>query len=355
MTGFSNIHNLSYMKKRVALKDIAGELGVSTALVSYVLNGKDKEARVGKEMVRKIKQTAKKLNYQPNLIARGLKYGRTNTLGLIVADISNPFFASLARIIENEAGRLGYTVIIGSSDENVQKAGNLIETFLARQVDGLIITPVDGFQPKLKDLQSRNVPSVLIDRSFSRSEGHVVMIDNQEISKKAVELLIKNCYRKIGMIAYETRLSHMVKRVEGYKLALKENGIAFNEELLKKVSFEIMDEEVDESIHDLLFNKSIDGLFCATNSISIAALKVINKLNIKVPDQLGIVCFDQSEAYDFFYSPITYVKQDMDGIGGSAVRLLLSQLEMSNMELQKVSVPASLIIQDSSGGLAGRS
>ncbi len=113
----------SQLKKRVSMKDIAEAAGVSTALVSYVLNGKEKESRVGEEMAKKIKVIARELNYQPNHVAKSLRSGKTHTIGLIIADISNPFFANIARVVEDEAKRSGYTVIIGSCDENAINRG----------------------------------------------------------------------------------------------------------------------------------------------------------------------------------------------------------------------------------------
>src|SRR5579859_5365370 len=126
------------MNKKVLLKDVAEHLGVSIALVSYVLNNKEKEARVGEEMAKKIRQAAIDLNYQPNYIAKSLQSGKTNTIGLIVADISNPFFSSIARIIEDEAMKQGYVVIFGSSDENAERSMRLIDVFVNRGVDAFI-------------------------------------------------------------------------------------------------------------------------------------------------------------------------------------------------------------------------
>ena len=123
----------------MSLKDVAQKAGVSTALVSYVLNGKEKEGRVGKEIASKINQIARDLNYQPNHLAKSLRSGKTYTIGLVIADISNPFFANIARIVENEARRLGYTVICGSSDEEADTSWELIKVLISRQVDGLII------------------------------------------------------------------------------------------------------------------------------------------------------------------------------------------------------------------------
>src|SRR5205085_9380454 len=127
------------MIKKPSLKDIAQKVGVSTALVSYVLNNQ-KEGRIGKEVAQKIRDTATELNYRTNQIAKSLKTNKTFTIGLIVADISNPFSSGLARKIEEEADRNNYTVIFGSSDENAIRSNKLIDTFLNRQVDGLIIT-----------------------------------------------------------------------------------------------------------------------------------------------------------------------------------------------------------------------
>ncbi len=339
------------MTKKVLLKDIAKEVGVSTALVSYVLNGKAKEARVGDEMAKRIKKVAKKLNYQPNLIARGLKSGRTKTLGLIVADISNPFFSMLARFIENEADRHGYTVIIGSSDEKLDKSQKLIDTFLNRQVDGLIIAPVEGSRNQINALNRMHIPVVLVDRSFSDKDLNAVMIDNRNASFKAVQLLLEKGYKKIGMISYDTSLSHMQNRIAGYKDALRESGIEVNEKLIRKVSYDSFTNDVFGSLDYFLKAKKplVDALFLATNSISIAALKYINGLNIKVPDALGLVCFDESEAYDFFYSPVTYVKQEMPLIGEKAVNLLMKIIEQKTNNREWCVVPANIIVGESSG------
>lgn len=333
------------------MKDIAARVGVSTALVSYVLNGKEREARVGIEVAKKIKKIAKELNYQPNLIARGLKFGKTKTLGLIVADISNQFFATLARIIENEAGSRGYTVIIGSSDEKIDKSGKLIETMLSRQVDGLIIAPVDGSKTQIQNLRRKNIPVMLIDRSFSVKDLNVVTIDNQNASYEAVSLLIQNGYKKIGMIANNTTLIHMQDRIDGYKKALSDGGLKFDARLLKKVSYDNTALEVEQALAGILQNSwpLADAFLFATNSISVYALKYIRRLNISVPDQLGLICFDESDAYDFFYSPVTYINQNLEKIGKNVVQIIVDQIEQSQSPKSKRIVNATITIRQSCG------
>src|SRR5437867_1925426 len=145
------------MEKRISLKDIAQKVGVSTALVSYVLNNQ-KEGRIKKEVAQKIRDTAKALNYRTNQIARSLKMSKTFTLGLIVSNISNPFSSGLARIIEDEADKHKYTVIFGSSDENATKFSKLVDTFLNRQVDGLIVAPPEGAEAEITYLQQQGIP-----------------------------------------------------------------------------------------------------------------------------------------------------------------------------------------------------
>ena len=191
--------------KKVSLKDIANKVGVSTALVSYVLNNQ-KEGRISKEVAQKIRDTAKRLNYRTNQVAKSLKTNKTYTIGLVVADISNPFFSSLARIIEDAADQNNYTVIFGSSDENPKKSGKLMETLLNRQVDGLIISPPQNSESQIEYLIEEDIPFVLIDRYFPAIKTNYVAIDNYKAAYKAVKHLIDTGRTKIGMITYESSI-----------------------------------------------------------------------------------------------------------------------------------------------------
>ncbi|HVX28163.1 MAG TPA: LacI family DNA-binding transcriptional regulator [Parafilimonas sp.] len=337
------------MEKKVALKDVAQHIGVSAALVSYVLNGKEKEARVGADMAKRIKKAAAELNYQPNLIAKSLKMGKTKTIGLIVADISNPFFSTIARIIEDEAKKHGYVVIFGSSDESAEKQLDLIDVFSTRLVDAFIIAPAAGTEEQIENIIRRGVPVVLMDRFFPGLKVDCVHINNYNASYKAVKQLIKNGRRKIGMLAYDTAQSHMQDRKQGYKAALKENNIRFKKEWLIEASYQHIEKDVAAKLKSLLKPLQVDALFFATNSLAVAGLKEINKLGIKVPDDLAIISFDQSEAFDFFYSPVTYVSQSLTDIGNETVRLILNRLNNKSKKNSDVIVEAKLIVRESCG------
>jgi len=219
------------MKKKTSLKDIAKEAGVSIATVSYVLS-KQENSGVSVEVSDRIKAIAKKLNYRPNQIAKSLQSGKSHTIGLVVADISNPFFAQIARIVEDQAKKHGYTVVFGSSDEKASKSNDLITFLWNRQVDGFIITPAEGSEGQIQLLMEQNVPFVLIDRYFPEIDTNYVAIDNYKAAYDATKELMANGKKRIAMVAYCSELQHMRERVQRYKDAL---GVDFRDELLQRV------------------------------------------------------------------------------------------------------------------------
>lgn len=335
------------MKKKVSLKDIAKEVGVSIATVSYVLS-KRKNSRVSDQMTERIEQVAKKLNYQPNQIAKSLRSGKTYTIGLIVADVSNPFFANIARIIEDEASKFNYNVIFGSSDEKAEKSLHLIQFLSNRQVDGFIIAPSEGSESQIKDLKEQHIPFVLIDRCFPEIPTNYVIIDNFKASYNAVNRLISTGNKKIGMIAYANTLYHMKERIRGFKTAMEENGVSVASEWLKTINFSNMKTEVETAIDSLLSGEnSVESIFFATNTLAIHGLKYINELNLKVPDNVTIVSFDQGEAFDFYYCPLTYVKQPLVALGENAVRILVEQIANPEIKEQKKYLNAELVVRES--------
>jgi len=337
-------------QKKVSLKDVADHVGVSTALVSYVLNNKEKKARVGAEIAEKIREAALALKYKPNLIAQSLKSGKTNTIGLIVADISNPFFSTIARIIEDEAKKHGYIVIFGSSDESAEKSQDLIDVFLNRQVDAFIIAPAADTGDQVHRLKEMNIPFVLIDRYFPDIETDSVHIDNSKAAFQAVEHLIRLGRRKIAMVCYDLELPHLLERRNGYAKALKAHDIAVKKNWFVKASYQNISEDVAGGLHKLLFPKpQIDAIFFATNSLAVEGLKKINAFGIKVPDQVGIISFDETDAFDFFYSPVTYVSQSVSDMGREAVKLAISRINDSSGAFKNVVVETKLVIRDSAG------
>lgn len=331
--------------KRVSIKDIAEKVGVSTALVSYVMNGLEKEKRVGAGVVERIREAARELNYSPNQIARSLRKGSTRTIGLIVTDIANPFFGNMARVIEDEAGKLGYTVIFGSSDEDSDKMRRLLDTLIYRQVDGFIIVPAENSENQIRNLLERHIPVVLVDRYFEEVETSYVVLDNFEASYFAVNRLIRKGYQRIGMVAYHSSLVHMKERVRGYDAAMTENGLEKNIRI-GRVSYNAVKADSEVILADFMKGEDrIEALFMATNSISLSCLYYINRNGIRVPDELTLIGFDGNEAFDFFYYPLSFVEQPVADIGRKAVQILAAQMEGST-ETTRIIVNNELIVRD---------
>lgn len=335
------------MGKKPSLKDIANEVGVSTALVSYVLNNL-KEGRISKEIAQKIRDVAQRLNYRPNQIAKSLKTNKTFTIGLIVADISNPFSSTLARIVEDEANRFNYTVIFGSSDENQQKSAKVIDTLLNRQVDGLIISPPADSEAQMIALQQQDTPFVLLDRYFPSVKTNYVALNNHAAATMATEHLIESGCRRIGMINYRTTLFHLQERTRGYLNTMKKHQMPFRKSWLRQVDIANSKIEIEKAVKDVLnADEPVDGLVFASNIIAAYGLKFINTLPIKVPDDLAIVSFDETEALDLFYAPLTYIKQPLREMGAMATKILLENIG-SNNRITQVDMEPELIVRASS-------
>lgn len=336
------------LKKRTSLKDIAEKAGVSIALVSYVMN--DKENRVGAEIALKIRNIAKELNYQPNHLAKSLRSGKTYTIGLIIADISNPFFANIARVVEDEAKKAGYTVIIGSSDENAKKSWDLLNVLVNRQVDGFIIVSDEGSERNVLFLKEKKIPFILLDRHFPDIQTDFVVTNNFKASYDATIHLLHNGYKRIGMIAYDSDMFHTLERIRGYHLALKENNVLkSSEDLLKRVSFKNMDAGVKTEIDSLMKgNNPTDALIFTTYGLAINGLKHINEKKIKVPEDLAIVSFGQAEGFDLYYCPISYIRQPLEQLGKTSVEMLIAKLRNPEEEMKQLFMEARLIGRDSS-------
>lgn len=334
--------------KKVSIKDVAQRAGVSIASVSYVLNNKV-DSRIGKETVDKVKKAAEELGYRANNIAKSLKTQRTYTIGLIVADIANPYFSQIARIIENEAKKKGYTLIIGSSDENVEKFEGLINMFCDRQVDGLIIAPVENAEACLQKLQSQNMPFVFIDRYLPKIDANSVQINNYDISFNVTEHLINGARKNIVLVAYNTQLHHLLQREQGFTDAVAKHGLELCDHSVLNIDKDAIDEDINNGL-DYLFGGEVtpDAVFFTSNKLAVSGLKKLMKLDINIPGDVAIVAFDETEAYELFSVPLSYVRQPLTAIGTQAVQLLNNKITDYLLPVQHIILDAELHIGQSS-------
>ena len=321
---------------RVCIKNIAEQLGVSNATVSLVLNGKEKDGRVGTELAEKIRATARALKYEPNNLARSLRIGRSQTIGVIVADISNHFFANLAFHIQEQAEKFGYSVIITNSNESDLKMEKMVNILKNRQVDGFIIVPTENGEAHVVDLVKCNIPVVLLDRYFPALNINVsaVAVDNCNASKDAVKNLIKQGCKNIGLVIYKSSLHHMLERKRGYVEVLQEHNI-YNPALIKEVNYSLIASDSEIAMESLLSKENkVDGIFFATNTLSMLGIKYVMNLHIEIPNHLKVVCFDKSEAFDF--TPIPYILQPVPEMGRKVVELLMEHIKGKTTEANYV-------------------
>lgn len=338
--------------KKVSLQDIAKRLDVSKALVSFVLNGQGDEKGINAETQQRVQDMARDLKYKPNYYARGLRLGKSNTIGLIVADISNKFYAKIAKRIEEVATRRNYNVIFCSSDEDPEKEIELIEMLRERQVDGVIVSTTQKESSYFTRLKKEKFPFVLIDRQIPRLKTNYVGVDNIGGSFMATNELLKNGCKRIGLLKISPSfLSSVREREAGYRSALRNSNQRINTSLIREIDYNHIRNNVWEELSKLLQSPySIDGLFSVNNNITVACLEYIKEMGILVPQDLAIISFDDIELFRLSNPGISAIAQPVESIGEEAVAILLGKIEEVEDDgpITKV-LPVKFIERTSSG------
>jgi LacI family transcriptional regulator len=313
--------------KNISIKDIAKEVGVSTTTVSFVLNGKAKEKRISEDLRDRILQTAARLNYRPNQVARGLRTGQTHTLGLMVEDISNPFFAQLARVVEHQADKAGYTVMYCSTENSDERAASLLYMLRHRQMDGFIIVPTPGLKKEIQTLVDDSKPLVLVDRFFPDLVTCYVTVDNFMGAFEGTSLLLHKGYRKIGLITVDSMQVQMMERERGYASALEKGKKKAGTESILRIPYDYSPEKTVQSITDFIQkDPQLDGLFFTTNYLGVAGLEAIRLSGKKVASQIGVVCFDDNDLFRLGSPSISVISQPIASIAKKAVEILIDIL-----------------------------
>jgi len=335
-------------KKRISLNDIAESLGVSRALVSLVLNGKDAEQGISTETKRKVLAKAQELNYKPNHFARGLRLGKSFTLGLIVSDIANGFYSRIARNIEDLAEDHGYNLITCSTDENIDRELRLIKLLRGKQIDGLIISSSQENPDEFNKLLAEGFPVVLIDRYFDGLEAPCVVVQNREGAKLVAAHLIKQGYKRPLVLAIEPAHVYSIReRCEGFVSEMRKHSITPK---IEYIPFEDTFKEVERLIERLVKKEQLpDSIFALNNNITTACLQVLRKLKIDIPKRIGLVCFDDVPYFSFMNPTVTAISQPVDDISASAFEMLLKMLKDEPKGLDDIlkQLPVELIIRES--------
>jgi LacI family transcriptional regulator len=329
------------------IKNIAVKLGISPSTVSRVLNGKSSKYRISEKTAALINKTAKELNYSPNLLARGLKLNKTETIGIIIPDIANSFFSRIADNVEKYARKKRYTVVICNSEEDTAVEKQSIEMLISRKIDGLVISPVGQEINHILELKKRKIPIVLIDRYFERNDIPYVTSENFKGAYNAVKYLIENGHKRIACIRGINNTLPIIERIRGYRAALNDAGIGVDESLIVGDNFSEQNGYIETKLL-LKHPKRPTAILGLSNLISFGAMRALLEEGYTIPDKMSIITFDDLPYLNYLSTPMTAVQQKGGEIGDIATKMLIDQIE-SEAELNPrgVFLPTKLVIRNS--------
>jgi len=329
------------MKKK-SINDIAKELGFSKTTISFVLNNKGDEKNISKKTQEIILEYVRKVNYQPNQIAKSLKNGTTNTIGYLVPDISNPFYARIGRLIEDLLWDQGYHLIIGSTDEKQEKEDLLLNMFLNRQVDGLIIASCFSDLRSLKVLSSQNFPMVFFDREDPNFEANYILVENQDSMRNAVQIIIDKGALKIGLLSITPNIYSLKLRINGYKDALAKNGIKLDENLIRIVDNNNLQKSTQTQLNYLMKQK-VDAIAFTNNQITAIAIWWMNTIYKKDISEIKFVSFDNLDLFDYSIPKVVSVAQPIEKIANYAIDILKEVMHSKDRLDKRIELKPKLI------------
>ena len=315
--------NVNLCVTMVTMADVARLAGVSVTTVSHVING---PRPASERMRRSVLAAIERTGYRPNTIARALARGGTQSLGLALSGLSNPYFTDVVAAVEAAAGRAGHTLLLGDTHEDPEHELRIVKTLAERQVDGLLLAPsVGALEGALPYLESAGVPVVLLDR-FVDAPLDQVGCDNEQPTARLVEHLIDLGHTRIAMAIGLRGLSTTEERVRGYRLALERAGLPFDETLLAEGGS--MRDRARRAMHELLsLNEPPTAVVSGNNFMTIGLLRAIAERGLRVPEDIALVAFDDFEWADLFAPRLTVIRQPTTELGSRAVELLLSRLD----------------------------
>ncbi|KRT16360.1 transcriptional regulator [Pedobacter ginsenosidimutans] len=333
--------------KSLSIKDIAVKANVSITTVSFIINGKAKEKSISEAVIEKVEKIIEESGYKPNQIARSLRTGNSNIIGLIIEDISNSFFSRIARLIEDKAYKRGYKIIYSSTENSIDKAKELINMFKSRKVDAYIISPIKGIEEDIQMLLDDGNPVILFDRNLSDVNTSYVGADHFNASHQSIQSFIDQGKKNIALVTTDINVEQIIERYDGYKKALEDNGIKYDDKLVLKIHFNQEEGETIAQIQELFENKKIDAVLFATNYLAISGLKALKQINKKVGDDFGVIAYDDHEAFELHTPRISAVQQPLEEIAETIIKLILNQLSSKGkLPAEEVIIPARLVIRD---------
>lgn len=316
------------------IKAIAEKAGVSTATVSRVLSG---FPGVREKTKKKVMKITSELNYEVDGIARSLRQKKTFKIGVIVGDVLSQFYTVLAKSIEDIAHKYGYSMILCNGDDDPEKELNYLKVLRSSRVDGIIIAPTGKNAGYINNLLQSNIKIVLIDRLIEGVDCDAVLVDNEKGAYTAVKYLIDKGYKKIAIIDGFIDRTTGKERLKGYLRALNENNIPRNDDFIKIKDFKKRSGIV--FANELLENKNKpEAIFVANLELTLGAIISIKSLGLKIPDDIAVIGFDDSDWAQILEPPLTLISQPVYDLGETAAEMLIKNIENDNSKKEKLIV-----------------
>lgn len=328
------------------IRDVARRAGVSPVTVSRVINDTGNVNAITRA---RVERAIEELGYVPSVMARSLRSKRTHTLALLVSDVTNPFWTTIARGVEDTAQSRGYSVFLYNTDENLAKQQRYLDVVVAQRVDGVIIAPIDLDAQHLVRLRRRNVPTVVVDRRIEGWDVDSVCSDSISGARALVHHLIRLGHRRIAMLSGPANVSTARDRVAGYRMALSEAGMPVDPRLIKQGEYRIVSGE--ELAHQVL-EEGLDptAIFAANNTLAAGAIQAVGKRGLRIPQDVALVCFDDLPHLSSLFPFLTVAVQPAYDMGVNAAQLLLSRLDSgASLPPRHVVLPTRLIVRHSCG------
>src|ERR1700733_7313365 len=331
--------------KSASIYDVARESGASVFTVSAVVN---KKSHVGKKLRERVESAIRKLNYRPNLVARSLAKQRTHTIGMIVPDIANPFFPMVVRGAEDAAQKHGYNLLLCNSDDNLDKEERAIELLLSKRVDGILLTKAaEDFRPSLRQMiKEVGIPFVLVMRTYPKLTKDAVITDDYRGAYDAVSHLARSGRKRIGLISGPLKVSNAMARWEGFRDALKAEGLPYSSSLVIEGDYRI--ESGFRAGHALLSHHP-DGIYVANHLMTVGLLKAAEEIGLRCPEDFGLVSFDDYPWLDVFRPRLTTVELPKHQLGIEAAELLLRRISGDRSKAEVKKLQPELRIRESCG------
>jgi LacI family transcriptional regulator len=333
--------------RSVTIKDVASHASVSVATVSAVIN---KNKYVSPELAQRVGESITALSYKRNSFARGLKTRVSYSIGLIVPDITNPFFTNIARGAEDVASAHNYSLILGNSDEDPEKEKKYLQLLESKQADGLIIAVTARSHEYLQSLPIQHLALVSIDRSLFDLGIDTVMVDNRAGARTAIEHLIALGHRRIGLVTGIRGIAPTEERILGYTEALEKHGIAVDPALIA-VAYARVDGGERGATQLLALEDRPTALFMMDGTMAIGALQTIAKSGLRCPEDIALACFDDFTWASVMRPHLTVIDQPTYEIGQQAAHLLFERLQNQKKAPRQIRLQTQLIVRESCGAM----